>query len=630
MQSRIKRYAQSADLQAGVALVLLLLGPGLAHAQNAAITGTIRDSSGGVVKGAAVSALEPQRAISRNAVTNEDGDYLIAGLPPGSYTVSVHASGFEQYRVTDLVIRATEKVRANASLIPGHITTELNVAGNEVAPVELDSSELSGSITHKQINQLVLNGRNFTQLVTLMPGVSNQTGQDEGTVGVGGSVAFSINGGRTSYNNWQVDGGDNMDNGSNTTLNTYPSVNAIAEVRVLTSNYGAQYGRNASGTVETVTKSGTRDFHGDLYDFVRNDAFNARNFFQDTRPEYRKQDFGYNMGGPVFIPGLYNGNREKTFFFFSEEWRKERVPGQTFNQQVPSLEERSGNFADVCPAAGSSIDTSGFPNCPVNPATGGYYPNNQVPVSAQAQAMLHLIPKPTEGSGASSYFNSAPAQNTSWRQELVRVDQNFGDNVRVFGRFIHDSWNTVNPTALWATPASSFPTVQTNFSGPGLSAIVNLTNTFSPTLLNEFAFSYTTNHITLNAVGDVARPADFNLPGIFDNGFRGLLPSISINGAPYGAFAANTGYFPWTNSNPTFTYRDQLTKIIGSHSLYLGAYFVAAQKNEMSSNNQDAQGTLNFQSSWAGSTGNAFADFLAGPDLLLQPDESALKVLQPV
>jgi hypothetical protein len=148
VQLRFKAFAPTAKRHVGVAL-LLFLGPALAHAQNASVTGTIRDSSGGTVQGAAVSALEPQRAISRDAVTNENGEYLIAGLPPGSYTVSVQASGFEQYRVTDLVVRATEKVRADAALVPGRITSEINVAGNDVAPVELESSELSGSITHK-------------------------------------------------------------------------------------------------------------------------------------------------------------------------------------------------------------------------------------------------------------------------------------------------------------------------------------------------------------------------------------------------------------------------------------------------------------------------------------------------
>ncbi len=138
---------------------------------------------------------------------------------------------------------------------------------------------------------------------TLIPGVSNQTGQDEGTVGITGSVAFSVNGGRTEYNNWELDGGDNMDNGSNASLNTYPNVDAVAEVKVLTSNYGAQYGRNGSATIETITKSGTRDFHGDLFEFLRNEDFNARNFFQNTRPTYK------NMTSvtPSAVPSSFQG-----------------------------------------------------------------------------------------------------------------------------------------------------------------------------------------------------------------------------------------------------------------------------------------------------------------------------------
>ena len=181
------------------------------------------------------------------------------------------------------------------------------------------SSDLSGVVTGKEITQLQLNGRNFTQLVTLVPGVVNQTGQDEGTVGVYGNVAFSINGGRTEYNNWEIDGGDNMDNGSNTSLNVYPSLEAIAEFRVLTSNYGAQYGRNGSGTVEVQTKSGTNAFHGNVFYFGRNDAFNARNYFDEPgvkAPTFKKHDFGYTIGGPVSFLG-YNKAKDKTFFFFS-------------------------------------------------------------------------------------------------------------------------------------------------------------------------------------------------------------------------------------------------------------------------------------------------------------------------
>ncbi len=584
----------------------------IAWAQEGSLTGSVRDNTGAVIPNATVTITNEQQGFTRTATTNASGDYLVPGLPAGTYNVDVKAQGFQQYFIKALVLRVAEKARADATLNLGQVSTEVTVAGANVAQVQTESAELSGVITNKQIDQLVLNGRNFTQLITLIPGVSNQTGQDEGTVGVYGNVQFSVNGGRTEYNNWELDGGDNMDNGSNATLNTYPNVDAVAEVKVLTSNYGAQYGRNGSATVETITKSGTRDFHGDLFEFVRNEDFNARNFFQPTRPSYKKNDFGYTVGGPVFIPKLYNTSRQKTFFFFSEEWRKDRVPGQTFHQQVPSNEERAGNFSDVCPGAG----------CPVDPATGAYFPNFQVPVTPQAQALLKLIPSPTTGSGALSFFDAAPSQATNWREELVRVDENITDKERFFFRFIHDSWNTVTPTPLWSSQAGSFPTVETSFVGPGASMVANLTSTLSPTVLNEFVFSYTADHILLNAVGPVQRPSDFNLPGIYNNGFRGLLPNVSVTNTPEygGQFNAPTGYFPWTNSNPTFTFKDNLTKIVGTHNLLMGASYVAAQKNEENSNFQDAQGTLTFNGSaqanaatgFKGSTGNGFADLLIG------------------
>jgi hypothetical protein len=329
--------------------VCLLALAGSAWCQDGSITGSVRDSTGAVIPGATVTITNIQQGFERTAASNASGDYLISGLPAGSYDVAVKATGFQQFQVKGLILRVAEKARADATLNIGQTNTEVTVQGTNVAQVQLESAELSGTITNKQIDQLVLNGRNFTQLITLIPGVSNQTGQDEGAVGIGGSVGFSVNGGRTEYNNWEIDGGDNMDNGSNGTLNTYPNVDAVAEVKVLTSNYGAQYGRNGSATIETITKSGTRDFHGDVFEFVRNDAFNARNFFQNEVPEYKKHDFGYTIGGPVVIPKLYNRNRDKTFFFFSEEWRKELVPGVNFNQQVPSNAERSGNFSDLCP-----------------------------------------------------------------------------------------------------------------------------------------------------------------------------------------------------------------------------------------------------------------------------------------
>ncbi len=583
-----------------------------AQTGDGSIAGSVRDSSGGAIPNATVQISSNQQGFTRTTTSNASGDYLVPGLPPGTYNVDVTASGFEKYHVANLVLRVAEKGRADATLTVGAVSTEVTVAGTNVAPVETESSELSGVVTGKQIDQLVLKGRNFTQLIMLVPGVSNQTGFDEGKVGVYGNVAYSINGGRNEYNNWELDGGDNMDNGSNSTLNVYPNVDAIAEFKVLTSNYGAQYGRNGSGTIETVTKSGTRDFHGDLFEFLRNEDFNARNFFQTERPAYKKNDYGYTIGGPVFIPKLFNTSRQKTFFFFSEEWRRERVPQQTYHQQDASIGERSGNFSDICPSAGSAVNKAGFPDCPVNPATGAYFPNNQVPVDPNAQTLLSLIPAPNAGTGAESFFNAAPITPTNWREELVRVDENFSDKVRFFYRFTHDSWNTVVPNPLWGNSTNSFPTVQTSFIGPGVSMVANLAISASPTLLNETVFSYTTDHIFLNALGNASVPSNFTMGSLFKNGFGGLLPAVEIsNGTPYGGgFGVDTGYFPWNNANPTFTYKDQVTKIVGAHNLYFGAYFAAAQKNEQ--NSPELQGTLTFSNTASISTGNAFADFLVG------------------
>ena len=359
-----------------VLLQVVLLGVtfcGAAWAQNGSITGTVKDPSGAAVSGATVLITSPERGINRKTTTNSTGEYNESALAPGSYDIIVTATGFKKYQVKNAKLDVGEKARVDIPLEVGSISTEVIVQGENVAQVETQSSELAGTITGKELTQLELNGRNFTTLVTLVPGVSNQTGMDEPSVGINGSVAFSMNGGRTEYNNWELDGGDNMDNGSNGTLNVYPSLDAISEFKVLTSNYGAQYGRNGSGTVEVETKGRQpKRLHGDAaYEFVRNDAFNAQNYFNSVAaggtgvvPEYKKNDFGYTLGGPVYIPKVYNQKKEKTFFFWSEEWRKERVPA-SFNAPVPYSAERTGDFSDVCPGTGSRDSAECPANCPI-------------------------------------------------------------------------------------------------------------------------------------------------------------------------------------------------------------------------------------------------------------------------
>jgi len=582
------------------------------------LTGSVHDPSGAAVPNAEVVVSNTAQGISRSTTSNQSGDWLVGGLLGGAYDVAVAAPGSRKFQAKNVVLRVGQKLRVDSQLEVGAVNTEVIVQGTNVAQVETQSSELAGTVTGKEVTQLELNGRNFTQLAALTPGVSNQTGQVEGQVGVMGSVAFSFNGGRTEYNNWELDGGDNMDNGSNGTLNVYPSIDSIAEVRVLTSNYGAQYGRNGSGTVEVETKSGTSSFHGDAYEFVRNDFFNARNYFESSVPSYKKNDYGYTIGGPLYIPRVYNTHKDKTFFFWSQEWRRDRVPGQVFNAPVPSIAERGGDFSDLCPGS----------DCPHLPGSSTPFPGNMVPVTPQAQPLLALIPEPNAGS---HLFNAAPIQPTNWREELLRVDHNINPKLRATFRYIHDSWFQVEPTSLWT--GSAFPTVETNFNGPGTSLIARLTANVSPTLLNEFVFSYTTDHILLGSTGSPdpnawKRPANLAIGSFYGNGFGGKVPAINLSGgAVYGGgfYEDPNGIWPEGiyNSNPTYTFRDNVSKIVGRHNLQFGAYAVAAQKNELSS--VQVNGVLNFDNTAPISTGNPFADLLTGQIANFQQGSNQVK-----
>ena len=587
------------------AMLAMLCTAHIAKAQDTGyISGTVTDKTGAAVVGADVVISSTAGSSTHETTTNTDGAYVVPGLPGGSYNIVVTAKGFQKYTAKNVVLDVAQKIRVDIQLTVGAVTEEVVVSGESVAQVETQSSALSTTISGTQVNQLELNGRNFTQLVTLTPGVVNETGSDEGKVGVYGNVAFSMNGGRTEYNNWELDGGDNMDNGSNSTLNVYPNLEAIAEFKVLTSNYGAQYGRNGSGTVEVETKSGGSSFHGSAFEYIRNDFFNARpwssgNIPGDPNPPYKKNDFGYTIGGPVYIPHHYNSDKTKTFFFWSQEWRREKNPS-SIDQNVPSVAERGGNFSDLCPG----------PDCPnvPNPAA--------VPITPAGQALEALIPMPNTTLGGFPAYADTVSTPTTWREELIRIDHNLSDKYRLTFRYIHDSWSTVVPNPLWGVGTSDFQNIQTNFVGPGTSFVARLNANFSPTLLNEFVASYTADHIFLTALNEPAALPAGAMGSIFNNGFGGKLPSINLggntayDGGANGALAQDTGYFPWNNANPTYTYRDNLTKIAGNHTLIIGVYFAAAQKNE--NNSPDIQGILSYSTSSPISTGNSFADMLMG------------------
>jgi hypothetical protein len=615
-------------LLSAIAAGLLAFPTAFLYAQDAAsLTGSVVDSTGAAVVGAQVSVANLEHGVNRTTLTNSAGEYAVPALPaPSAYDVAVTAPGFKKFIAKGVVLDVARKARVDVTLQIGASSTVMTVEGSSVAQVETESSDLGSVIGGKEITQLELNGRDFTSLIALSPGVTNQSGSEEGEPGAS-TVAFSVNGGRTEYNNFEIDGGDALDNGSDTTLNVYPSIDAISEVKVLTSNYGAQYGKNGSGTVEVETKSGSNQFHGDLYEFVRNNDFNATQFNAGGVPPYKKNDFGFTIGGPVFIPGHYNTNRQKTFFFWSEEWRREITPNPFGLTPVPTMAERGGDFTDECPdASGSFSDCPSVPNY-TNQA--GYTPNlnvvpaytNNVPLT---NALNQLIEQPNfasgtvNGAGVLDAWTGNPSLLMTWRQELFKVDQNVTDKIRASFRYIHDSWQEAYPTPLW-TDGTSFPTIGTNFRNPGVSMVARVTATVSPTLLNEFVASYTTDHISTSLTGPWQRPGAFGDLGVYNNGFgynAPEVPGISVVGGRFGAgFSEDPGYVPEgpLNSNPTVTFRDNITKIVGVHNLTFGGYFIDSHKNEVPQPPTGANGILNFNNSGNPSTsGNPYADLLLG------------------
>jgi len=335
-------------------MALCCLAVGIASAQNinATLTGTVTDSSGGVVPGATVTIHNNDTKQNvRTVITDSAGVYTASLLPVGSYSVTVKAAGFEDFVAQDVVLHVGDQRTLDAQVRAGAVTQSITISASAV-PVQTSTAAQSGTVTGTQIRELELNNRNFEQLVTLQPGVSS-TLPDQISFGITNTSSISVNGNRTSANNWTVDGADANDSGSNLTLLNVPSVDALQEFTIERSSYDAQYGRSGGGQVNVVTRSGSSAFHGSGYEFVRNDVLNANAYLLNARggraskkPPFRYNDFGYTIGGPVYIPGVYNADKSKTFFFWSEEWRRTKIPSIT-SGTIPNPQELTGNFQGI-------------------------------------------------------------------------------------------------------------------------------------------------------------------------------------------------------------------------------------------------------------------------------------------
>lgn len=596
----------------------------LARGQDAAsVVGTVTDPSGSVIAGAKVTVSDTAKGISRVVESDSAGAFTAAKVPIGTYTITVEAQGFERFVESGLELAVGQTVRADVQLRLGSSTEHVTVTSSAVR-VETENGTISDVITGSQVSQLNLNGRNFTNLATLIPGAAAGT-YDPTSVGVLASSAISFNGAPTQYNSWEIDGTNNTDQGAGGTANmVYPNVDAIAEFRIYTSIYDASIGKNAGATIELATKSGTQQFHGTLFEFVRNDDMDANDFFLNrtiepagqTAPKtpLKRNDFGFTIGGPVFIPKVYNRDKNKTFFFWSEEWRRNRE-GTVINQTVPTTRMRTGDFSE-CDPASANYNAIVASNCvvPLNPATGTPYAGDTVPVTPQAKAMLNaLIPLPNNGIDT---YTSALSLPTNFRDDIIRIDQNINSKTQLFLRLIQDAYTQTFTPTLWSN--ANFDTVDTLWTSPAKSAVAHVTTMLKPTLLNEASFSFSSDVNTVNQTagasspaGSILKPTGWSATNIMPgNATNPLIPGVSVCGGVPFCMAESTG-FNYYYYGPILTFKDNVVWSIGTHNVKFGVYLQHSHLDQ-SEDGGPTQGFYSFTNSNPNTTGNALADMYLG------------------
>lgn len=582
-------------------LTLLALGAaGVAQEIYATLAGTVTDPSGAVVPGAPVTIHNDDTNTDvRTITTDSGGNFSVTNLPAAVYTVTIKAPGFKTFTSSNVVLHIAEKRSIEARLQTGDVSQTVNVTESST-PVQTASAAQMGTITGTQVRELELNNRNFEQLVLLQPGVTSGLPDLIG-FGLNNTTTISVNGARSTANNWTVDGADINDSGSNATLLNVPSVDAIQEFTLGRSTYDAQYGRSGGGQVLVGTKSGSSQFQGDLYEFDRNDVFDANSFFSNLvgakKPPLRYNDYGFTVGGPLFIPHIYSRKESKTFFFWSEEWRKTGNPS-TNTALVPTAAELSGTFS------GKTNPGLAPASCVTYNAASNTSQILSSCISSRASAYIQNVYSkfPGNAAGGTEYISNSVAVN-NYRQDLVRLDQNITDKIHIFGRFMQDLVPTTEPGGLFAS--SPLPGVfATATNAPGKNVVANVSWTISPTVVNEAAYNYSWGAINSNLTGITNSPSFFGAVGSglpFTDPY-GRVPTVTISGVT-GIPAASAPYF---ERNIDKNFYDNFSKVAGNHTIRAG---ITAQWMTKTENGPVGPGGFSFTTQY----GNpAFANFLLG------------------
>jgi hypothetical protein len=580
---------------------------GLAQNTSGSITGAVQDASGAVIPGAQVSLTNQDQGVNfQQTITNEAGLYLFSALPAATYTVTVELPGFKTYKKTDVKLFVNDKLGMPAIVL--EVGSQGESVTVEAAGVTLETvtAERSGVVDGRQILDIALNGRNFTSLLKTVPGAP----ADAGT----GTATF--NGQRNNQNNFTVDGQTVTDSGVNQQFAYRITMDAISEFKASTNTQGAEFGRNSGAQIQVATKSGTQDFHGGGYFFKRHEGWNANTFTNNRqgipRQLYRKMQTGYYVGGPVYIPGKFNSDKSKLFFFMSHEWGRAKVPNTPQRVTVPTAAERQGDFSQ-------SRDTSGNPVIVRDPNTGQPFNGNLIPQnswSSYGQSILNWLPLPnTFGNATYNYESQAANEDPSFDQ-LYRVDYNINTKHRVFVRIIRSDQTQTRPYGRGDTSNSLG---LTPFYAPtfGWSVAGNLTTIINPTMTNEFQFGKAKNGIPGDAPPEGSpyyrSVSNITIPLLYPNADpTGLIPNFGFGIAGQPAQLTRFAGSPYANANPITNVTDNVTKVLSRHTIKAGFFLEYAIKTENPFRPYNSNINFDPDSSNPGNTGWGFANALLG------------------
>jgi hypothetical protein len=572
------------------------------------IIGTVVDPASAVIANAPVVLTDTETGSIRSARTDGSGIFRFANVSPGTYKIAIAAPGFKTMDEANVVVSANEtRDVGTMALRLGNVADSISVIA-EATPLQLASSEKSQEIDGNQLKNVTLKGRDLFGYMKLVPGIIDTTASRDVTT-PNAIAGIQMNGNETSKINFTVDGITDMDTGSNNTLHYEPNLDAIQELKIVSSNYQAEFGRNSGGTITMVTKSGTRDFHGSAQWNHRHEEFNANSWLDghslqangqaQPTPRYRYNIETYTIGGPAFIPKLFNKDRKKVFFFFSQEYTGQFVSGGTQSKYTPTALERQGNYSQTFANNGSLIGITDPQNNNA-PFPGNIIPASRADPTGVGPAMLGFFPLPNfvgQGTQANvvNYFEAASATHPR-RNDVLRVDPYITSKINGYFRWINDHDDM---TALYQGVQFSSDVggalgktgiAPIDHPNPGHGYAGSVVYAISPTLINEFTVGYSWNtwsYYTTDNQASEARSLIPNIPSLFPipttaptgavpaNGYFNILPEFSFGSPPSNSMSytrVGTSAGNYFNDNPIWTYIENLSKIIGNHSLKTGFY----------------------------------------------------------